>query len=62
MSKLAEIATRRRIARLESQAQRIRNRLASAWDRGCSEEVIHRLEESLRDRWKMLDRVRQYLH
>ncbi len=62
MSKLAETETRRRIARLESQAQRIRNRLANAWDRGCPEEVIHRLEEGLRRRWRMLDKARQFLH
>ncbi len=62
MPTLTAVENRRRVARLEGQALRIRNRLASAWDRGCSMEVVHRLECGLRKRWQMLEQARQLLH
>ena len=49
------------IRRLEQQIDRLRGRLADAWDRGCSTVVIHRLELGLRRRWQRLDKARHLL-
>ncbi|MCH7597188.1 MAG: hypothetical protein IID35_11620 [Planctomycetes bacterium] len=47
------------LARLQRQAQRIRNRLANAWHNGSPMVVIHRLEDALRRRWRKLEKTRQ---
>ena len=48
-----------KLVRLERQAQRIRNRLAKAWDSRSPKAVIHRIEDALRRRWRELDEARQ---
>lgn len=51
------IDTRREEPRIEQQLERLRNRLATAWERGCSPRVIHRLEMMIDRRWKLRDRA-----
>ncbi len=49
---------RRERTDLERQIGRIRQRLAAAWDRGRPQQTIHRLEDALRERWRLLDETR----
>ena len=43
--------------RIEHQLERLRNRLAAAWERGCSPAVIRRLEAMIDRRWRLRDRA-----
>jgi hypothetical protein len=46
------------LAVIERNVRRLRNRLASAWDKGCSPAVVRRLENELRLWWRRREAAR----